>query len=99
MAFITHTHTHIHYHGDSHVSEKLSLIIKRLKTMPTQTEVAEQLNAAKAQFQKGISEVLAAVANQENASPELVAAAEGFAAMAQQLDDINPDATTEEPTV
>ena len=60
--------------------------------METQVELAARLNAVADQLTKALAEILAAVAAQPNASPELVAAADRLATIAKALDDINPDA-------
>lgn len=59
--------------------------------MATQAEVVAQLNKALGEIRAKVDELTAAVANQNNASPELVA-------VAQALDDIVPDAPAPAPT-
>lgn len=62
------------------------------KIMSTQAELAAALRAVNAQLQKAIEEIVAAVANSGNTTPEVDAAVAALQAAAQALDDLNPDA-------
>ncbi len=63
----------------------------------TQAELATTLGDISTQFQKGIDEVVAAVANSGQTTPEVDAAVAKLRAAAQTLDDINPDAPVPTP--
>ncbi len=56
-----------------------------------QAELAQALTDVSTQIQKGIDEVLAAVQNAGNVTPEVQAALDSLRTKAQTLDDINPD--------
>lgn len=60
----------------------------------TQQELADALEAASAQIQKGIDEVKAAVAASGQTTPAVDAALAKLQGYAKDLDDINPDVTT-----
>jgi len=77
---------------DPHAMRLLLLInAKQEIIMATQNEVISSLNAVADQLSKALAEILAAVAAQPDASPELVAAADRLAPLAQALDDLNAD--------
>lgn len=73
------------------VTHKLKHIIM------TQAELATALGDISAQFQKGIDEVVAAVAASGQTTPDVDAAVAKLRAAAQTLDDINPDAPAPTP--
>ena len=60
--------------------------------MATQKEEADTLSAIADQLNKAITEITAALANLGNTSPEVDAATDKLKAVAQALDDLNPDA-------
>lgn len=73
------------------VTHKLKHIIM------TQAELATALGDISTQFQKGIDEVVAAVAASGQTTPDVDAAVAKLRAAAQTLDDINPDAPAPTP--
>lgn len=62
-----------------------------------QEELAQALETANTQIQKGIAEVIAAVAQSGNTTPRVDAALTALQTAAQALDDINPDAPAPDP--
>jgi len=61
--------------------------------MPTQAEVIARLDGLSNQLTKATEEIVAAVGNTPEASPELVAAVDRLQTLTQALDDLNPDNT------
>ncbi len=61
------------------------------KILMNQAELAQALTDVSTQIQKGIDEVLAAVQNAGNVTPEVQAALDSLRTKVQTLDDINPD--------
>lgn len=57
-----------------------------------QKELADTLTKVNDQIQKGIAEVIAAIASSGNTSTEVDTAVAKLQAAAQSLDDLNPDA-------
>lgn len=62
-----------------------------------QEQILAQLKAIGEQLTKAKDEITAALQNAGTITPELQAALDGLANVAQALDDINPDAPVEEP--
>lgn len=60
----------------------------------TQKELAEALQKVNEQLQKAIKEIVTAVQNAGNTTPEVDAALQALQNAAQALDDLNPDAPT-----
>jgi len=72
---------------------KLLFKLKNQNKM-NQEELATALETVNTQIQKGIAEVIAAVAASGNTTPRVDAALTALQTAAQALDDINPDAPT-----
>jgi len=88
MNLITHLTGLWRRRSRSKPATKQDLIEMEGRIIMKQSEVVAQLNKALGEIRGKIDELQTAVKNQDNASPELVA-------IAQQLDDIVPDAPTE----
>jgi len=97
-----HIHIHIHDHRSDrymeNILDKLNLIIAKNDTFMSNTsqtldQVVAQITKAKGEIVAKIQELTDAVANnQDNLSPESQAKLTELQALAQQLDDIVPDA-------
>ena len=100
---ITITVNHYHHFPQR---DEFARIHERLdKIMATQTELAALLATIATQITKAKTEVIAkiqaltdAVAAAGTVTPEVQAATEALAALAQQLDDIVPDVPPTDPT-
>jgi hypothetical protein len=88
----------VHHHFNNGPVDPTAVNLLR-RIMVSQAEVVSKLGAVAAQLSKALAEIQAAIANQANASPELVAAAEALEPIAQALDALNEDAPPVEPPV
>lgn len=105
-----HIHVHNYNHSDKETREALESIHQKLNTiMATQAELAAQLNEVTTQVGKiktetqatltKVSELEAALANQDNVSPELQTAFDNLKAQVIAVDELIPDAPVAEPPV
>ena len=59
--------------------------------MATQAEIAEALTAIQVQLLKALDEIVLAIGNAGNSTPEVDEAVENLKAVAAALDNLNPD--------
>ena len=77
---------------DKLITWLLLRILNKLEIiMVTQADEVLALQALAAQLSKALTEIMNALSNQPNATPELVQAVDALKPIAQALDDLNPD--------
>lgn len=91
-------HIHIHDHR-GHIEEKLDEAIKLIHNLKTQNkmnheELLTEISAIATQLNKGIAEVIAALAKIPNVPQSVVDKLTEVKASVQQLDDLNADEPT-----
>lgn len=70
----------------------IAVNIQLRKIIMNQADLATALNNFGTQLEKALSELIAAIQNAGNTTPEVDAAVQRLQGVAQQLDDIVPDA-------